>query len=264
VTDFYGRFGSVSLTLLGLWVIVVQTRYEAWAGSLRHRRQATAVALIFGLPGSMSFLSLVDPTRPLVWRASFVVGGAVGATGVLAVVVDRTLRPSDPRATIGLWTGGLLHSAIALIALVAGPLGRSRFGLTPLETEALLFSLVLSAGLAVAWLLLFADDDRATPADRRRPHLGGALGHVGDSPAGGDPTATTSPAALLCVTVIVYAPHPTQRAPHRARRGPIRSATAVAADPASQGPAGEVSSSSVSCSRGRALPMTRQRGSGGR
>jgi len=165
VTDFYGRFGSVSLTLLGLWVIVVQTRYEAWAGSVRHRRQATAVALIFGLPGSMSFLSLVDPTRPLVWRASFVVGGAVGATGVLAVVVDRTLRPSDPRATIGLWTGGLLHSAIALIALVAGPLGRSRFGLTPLETEALLFSLVLSAGLAVAWLLLFADDDRATPAD---------------------------------------------------------------------------------------------------
>lgn len=165
VTDFYGRFGSVSLTLLGLWVIVVQTRYGVWAGSDRHRRQATAVALIFGLPGAMSFLSLVDPTRPLVWRTSFGVGGVLGAIGVLSVVVDRGLRPSDVRATVGLWTGGLLLGAIALVAVVAGPLRRSRFGLTPLETEALLFSLVLSVGLAVAWLLLFADEDRATPAD---------------------------------------------------------------------------------------------------
>jgi len=165
MTDFYGRFGSVSLTLLGLWLIVVQTRYQAWAVSVRDRRQATAVALIFGLPGAMSFFSLVDPTTPLVWRVSFVVGGAVGAAGLLCVVINRSLCPSDPLVTIGLWAAGILYSSIAVIALIAGPLSRSRFGLTPLEIEALLFSLMISVGAAVGWRLLFVDEARHMMGD---------------------------------------------------------------------------------------------------
>lgn len=93
VEDFYGRFGAASLTLLGLWLIVVQTRFRAWAGSTAHRRQATAVAVIFGLPGVLSFLAIVDPDEPAVWKTSFIVGGAVGAVGILLVVIDRAVRP---------------------------------------------------------------------------------------------------------------------------------------------------------------------------
>ena len=59
----------------------------------------------------------------------------LGAAGIFTVLVDRALRPSDRRATVGLWTVGLRHTAIALVALVADPLGRSRLGLTPLETR---------------------------------------------------------------------------------------------------------------------------------
>jgi hypothetical protein len=59
---------------------------------------------------------------------------------------------------------GLRRSSNGLVASVAASLGRSILGLTPLEREDLLFSQVMSVGLAVAWLLLFSHDDRGTLA----------------------------------------------------------------------------------------------------
>jgi hypothetical protein len=61
LTDFYVAFSTVCFTLLGLWIIVVQTRHAEWRKSAIHRRRAYGVALHFSLPGLMSLLSLVDP-----------------------------------------------------------------------------------------------------------------------------------------------------------------------------------------------------------
>ena len=61
LTDFYVAFATVCFTLLGLWIIVVQTRHGEWRQSAVHRRRAYGVALHFSLPGLMSLLSLVDP-----------------------------------------------------------------------------------------------------------------------------------------------------------------------------------------------------------
>jgi hypothetical protein len=61
LTDFYVAFATVCFTLLGLWIIVVQTRHGEWRHSPIHRRRAYGVALHFSLPGLMSLLSLVDP-----------------------------------------------------------------------------------------------------------------------------------------------------------------------------------------------------------
>ena len=51
LTDFYVAFATVCFTLLGLWIIVVQTRHAEWRHSAVHRRRAYGVALHFSLPG---------------------------------------------------------------------------------------------------------------------------------------------------------------------------------------------------------------------
>ena len=70
LTDFYVAFATVCFTLLGLWIIVVQTRHAECRRSAVHRRRAYGVALHFSLPGLMSLLSLVDPASTARWRIS--------------------------------------------------------------------------------------------------------------------------------------------------------------------------------------------------
>jgi hypothetical protein len=98
LTDFYVAFATVCFTLLGLWIIVVQTRHPEWRQSAVHRRRAYGVALHFSPPGLMSLLSLVDPASTALWRISFAV---VAAGGVLALVLVRGPAPT------GLGGGGV-------------------------------------------------------------------------------------------------------------------------------------------------------------
>jgi hypothetical protein len=110
--DFYLSFSAVCFTLLGLWLIVVQTRHAEWRGSPLHRRRAYAVAMHFSLPGLMSLLALVDPESSALWRASFATAAIGGAVALLA------LRGPAP-GKLGLTA---YVSAIALYALI-GTLG---------------------------------------------------------------------------------------------------------------------------------------------
>lgn len=160
--DFYGEFGSVSLTLLGLWFVVVEIRHGEWAASRHHRRRATAVWLIFALPGMLSLLSLIADT-PALWRVSFAVGGAVGAAVLFAVVLGPSSGQS-PVIDVGLWAAGIMFAAIALVAMLPEDVADA-VGVRPLEVEAVLLSVLLVVGLTVAWLLVFAElEPKPAPA----------------------------------------------------------------------------------------------------
>jgi hypothetical protein len=91
LTDFYVAFATVCFTLLGLWIIVVQTRHGEWRHSAIHRQRAHGVALHFSLPGLMSLLSLIDPASTALWRISFAI---VAAGGVLALALVRGPAPT--------------------------------------------------------------------------------------------------------------------------------------------------------------------------
>jgi len=156
LTDFYVAFATVCFTLLGLWIIVVQTRHGEWRHSPVHRRRAYGVALHFSLPGLMSLLSLVDPASTALWRISFAI---VAAGGVIALALVRGPAPTGLGAA-AYGAAVVLYVLIALVAVAPGMVADIGVLAQPLRVEAVLLTMLVFLGVNVAWLLLF---DQAPP-----------------------------------------------------------------------------------------------------
>jgi hypothetical protein len=167
LVQFYGAFAPISFTILGLWFIVVQTRHADWARSPQHVRTASIVALQFGLPGFMSLLSLVSPTSHLIWRVAFAGSSLVGAAALLALSFGAAGQQRLFGA--GRVVSLVLFLLVAVVAVAPGTLGDLGMHVVPLTAEATLLSLLVFVGLAVAWLLLFAD---LPPRAPERPDSG--------------------------------------------------------------------------------------------
>lgn len=156
-TDFYQAMTPTSFTLLGLWLVVVQTRHADWRRSPTHRRRAYAISLHFSLPGLMGLLSLIDPSSNWIWRISFAVIAAVGALSLLALGRwGRTDRDSVVIAG-AFWVGLVLYALVAVEA-AAPSLLSTWVSLEPLQVEALLLSALVFLGVNVAWLFLFDEE----------------------------------------------------------------------------------------------------------
>jgi hypothetical protein len=149
--DFYLAFSTVSFTLLGLWVIVVQIRHAEWRRRSVHRRRAYGIALLFSLPGLMGLLSSIDPASTTLWRISFAI---VAGGGAIILVLVRGPAPT--------WLGlaaylaaVLLYALIAIVAIVPSVVTHLGISARPLRIEAGLLTLLVFLGVNVAWLLLF-------------------------------------------------------------------------------------------------------------
>ena len=161
LVQFYGAFAPISFTILGLWFIVVQTRHADWARSRHHVRTASIVALQFGLPGLMSLLSLVSPTSHLMWRVAFAASSVVGAAALLALSLGPAGQPRLLSA--GRAVSIVLFVLVAVVAVAPGTLNDVGMHVVPIQAEATLLSLLVFVGLAVAWLLLFAEVPARVP-----------------------------------------------------------------------------------------------------
>ena len=166
LNDFYGAFGAVSFTLLGLWFVVVQTRHAEWSRSPEHQRRASAVSLHFALPGLMSLLALVDPESRLLWRLSFAVTAVVGAAALAMLArssepaADGTARKLASWLSVG---GYVLVAAVALFPQLPAELG---LRMAPIRVEAVLLSLLVFLGVNRAWLAMFEPMvDQAPPPE---------------------------------------------------------------------------------------------------
>ena len=177
LTDFYISFSAVCFTLLGLWLIVVQTRHAEWRGSALHRRRAYGVALHFSLPGLMSLLALVNPDSSALWRASFAVV-AIGGAVVLIAVRGPAVGKLGLIAYIFVIALYVLIGILAIAPRIVGGLGA-----TPVRVEAVLLIILVFTGVNVAWLLLFeaAQPGSASPEQGNAAHQASLPHHSGES-----------------------------------------------------------------------------------
>ena len=168
LTDFYISFAAVCFTLLGLWLIVVQTRHAEWRGSALHRRRSYGVALHFSLPGLMSLLALVNPNSSTLWRASFAIA-AIGGAVVLIVVRG----PAVGNLGLAAYVFAIaLYALIGILAIAPHIVSGIGLGVTPVRVEAVLLTVLVFVGVNVAWLLLFeeAPSHAGSPEHSIQPH----------------------------------------------------------------------------------------------
>ncbi len=156
INGFYQAFAPTSFTLLGLWLIVVQTRHAEWRAIPAQRRRAYAITLQFALPGLMSLLALVDTTNQDLWRVSFATVAIVGAVAFALISrwgqVATGLNLLVSGATIA---AAVVYAIIAIVAI--HPAVVSDLGLTPLRVEAILLSVLVFVAVNLAWVLMFED-----------------------------------------------------------------------------------------------------------
>lgn len=163
LSTFYGAFTPVCFTLLGLWLVVVQTRHSEWRRSPVHRSRAYTLSANFAMPGMMGLLSLVDPGNSTMWRAAFAVVAVCGAFALVFMALRGPGRGQHPPLSVATtWLAALLYALVALIALAPTVVKDVGLNLTALEVEALILCVLVFIAVNVAWFLMF--DEYQVPA----------------------------------------------------------------------------------------------------
>jgi uncharacterized membrane-anchored protein len=158
---FYQTVSQVCFTLLGFWLIVLQTKYQEWSGKVERRRMIINISLYFLLPGTMSLLAMLAIQATVIWRVAFVATSAVGAIETVLMLwsISRSRRRNSRRNTTSS-RGALLMRIVelflfTLIALVGVfPQVFNRFGLTALTVAGVLLTLMVVGGVALMWIYL--------------------------------------------------------------------------------------------------------------
>jgi hypothetical protein len=165
--DFYATVAQVSFTLLGLWWVLLQIRYEAWFANVDYRRAVYDISLYFLLPGMMGLGALLAAQQPAIWRGVFAVLGAVGVVESAFVVGGmRVLRARAAPVALADWAslrGVRAHRGGRPCARAARDVG---LGLRPLEAEGILVALLLLLGIALACVLFVTTAPEAKPPAR--------------------------------------------------------------------------------------------------
>ncbi|HEU5437843.1 MAG TPA: hypothetical protein VFU88_01035 [Ktedonobacterales bacterium] len=146
---FYQTVAQLCFTLLGLWWLVLQTKYAEWIGNPQRRRMATNISLYFLLPGSMSLVALLAAqTRPL-WQVAFLIASGIGVVETLFLLRSSVRKSATLVSRTLPWFGAALYALIVLAALLPGV--PQRYGVAPLTVAGVMLTLLIVLGVSLAW-----------------------------------------------------------------------------------------------------------------
>lgn len=149
---FYQTAAQLCFTLLGLWWLVLQTKYMEWIGDPRRRRMVTNISLYFLLPGAMSLLALLSPQAHLLWQAAFIVASGLGVFETLALLLGKRASAGSWLAVALRWSGAVLYTAIAALALASlVPALNAALRGSALTVSGILITLLIVSGVTLAW-----------------------------------------------------------------------------------------------------------------
>jgi hypothetical protein len=170
MVEFYEQVATVSFTLLGFWIIVVQMTHQPWLWHRTYRRVVIHVSLYYVIPGLFSLIALATGDQPLVWRTGFALASAVGAAEaflLLAQAERLDVTPLRRALRTPVWTPPV-YVMIGLVAFrpkLPAALGLS---LTALQMESMLVVVLLLLGLRNTWVV-FRELTGDQAAVRQRP-----------------------------------------------------------------------------------------------
>jgi Mg/Co/Ni transporter MgtE len=133
----------------------------------------TNISLYFLLPGSMSLMALLAGQQHLLWQVSFFVASGIGAVETCALLLRERAQAAGrpPWARVALrWVGVALYLIVAVAALVAFiPSAARRLNVDPLTLSGVLITLLVVAGVVLAWLYFIEPAALTAQAPVRRP-----------------------------------------------------------------------------------------------
>lgn len=152
---FYATLSGICFTLLGLWWVAVQMKYDLWMSSPGRRLTAYAASMHFIAPGLIALIAVLSAEGPEIWRLGSAIGGALGVLvsgyAVRSAALTRGQRLQEMLMLC-------LFSIIFVLSFVTVPL----FGLRPIVIEALVDVGLLGLGVHFVWHFFSEADSPST------------------------------------------------------------------------------------------------------
>src|SRR5487761_2453537 len=176
LTAFYQTAAQLCFTLLGLWWLVLQTKYSEWVYDRLRRRVASSISLYFLLPGSMSLIALLATNLSLLWRVAFAVAWVFGAGAKLPIwsmpgtgALDASKRPGFGLASLtpARWVGVVLY--LGIFAISVAPQIAQSMGIAPLVVAGIGLSLIVVLGVSLAWAFFLETAPAPAGGDTKSP-----------------------------------------------------------------------------------------------
>ncbi len=151
VDAFYEIMSGICFALAGLWWTVVEGHKE-WLKDPAMTSLAGGVYASFLIPGTMALGAQIGGENKLVWRTIFAIAALSGIYFTIRLV--NRLRNAGQTGLFARsrWIVIVLYALVLLLGVLpelAAPLG-----LTPIQVEAFLLSIIILNGHGLAWEMM--------------------------------------------------------------------------------------------------------------